>query len=84
MAKAKTAYVCSECGASSSKWQGQCGECGAWNSMSEFVVEPASAAKAGPPLPANQRAHFDMLRQRYLAMIEGQLPSSRVATVNVN
>ena len=41
-------------------------------------------AKAGPPLPANQRAHFDMLRQRYLAMIEGQLPSSRVATVNVN
>ena len=50
MAKAKTAYVCSECGASSSKWQGQCGECGAWNSMSEFVVEPASAAKAGPPL----------------------------------
>src|SRR5687768_12492759 len=53
MGKAKTAYVCSECGASSSKWQGQCGECGAWNSMSEFVVEPASGAKGGAG-PARQ------------------------------
>ncbi len=44
MAKAKTAYVCSECGASFNKWQGQCGECGAWNTLSEFVVEPAAAA----------------------------------------
>jgi len=40
--KAKTAYVCSECGADHNKWQGQCGECGAWNTLSEFVIEPAS------------------------------------------
>ena len=46
MAKAKTAYVCSECGADHNKWQGQCGECGAWNTLSEIVVEPANAAKA--------------------------------------
>jgi DNA repair protein RadA/Sms len=46
MAKAKTAYVCSECGADFNKWQGQCGECGAWNTLSEIVIEPgASAAK---------------------------------------
>ncbi len=45
-AKPKTAYVCSQCGASSTKWQGQCGECGAWNTLSEFVVEPA-AGKGG-------------------------------------
>ncbi len=44
MAKAKTAYVCSECGADFSKWQGQCGECGAWNTLSEIVIEPATAA----------------------------------------
>ena len=43
MAKAKTAYVCSECGADFNKWQGQCGECGAWNTLSEIVVEPAGA-----------------------------------------
>jgi murein DD-endopeptidase MepM/ murein hydrolase activator NlpD len=39
-------------------------------------------AKAGPPLPSAQRAEFDALRMRYLAMIEQQ--GSRVATLNVN
>lgn len=45
---------------------------------------PRSAlqAKAGPPLPATQRADFDALRLRYLAMIEQD--GSRVATLNVN
>lgn len=30
-----TAYVCNDCGADYSKWQGQCTECGAWNTLSE-------------------------------------------------
>jgi len=46
MAKSKTAYVCSECGAEHNKWQGQCAECGAWNTLSEIVLEPAAAAPA--------------------------------------
>jgi DNA repair protein RadA/Sms len=46
MAKAKTAYVCSECGASHAKWQGQCEGCGAWNALTEFRVAPASAGPA--------------------------------------
>ncbi|RZA29185.1 MAG: DNA repair protein RadA, partial [Lysobacteraceae bacterium] len=44
MAKSKTAFVCSECGAEHNKWQGQCAECGAWNSLSEIVLESAAAA----------------------------------------
>lgn len=39
MAKSKVAYVCTECGADSPKWQGQCPECGAWNSLKEFVLD---------------------------------------------
>lgn len=35
MAKTKTAYVCSECGADYTKWQGQCAACQAWNSITE-------------------------------------------------
>jgi DNA repair protein RadA/Sms len=35
MAKTKTAYVCNDCGADFVRWQGQCTECGAWNSISE-------------------------------------------------
>ena len=46
-AKAKVAYVCSECGADHNKWQGQCDECAAWNTLSEFVIESAAAMKAG-------------------------------------
>jgi len=44
--KAKTAYVCGDCGASYSKWQGQCEACGAWNTLSEIIVEPAAGKGA--------------------------------------
>lgn len=43
MAKKKTAYVCSDCGSSYRNWQGQCSDCGAWNSITEIVVAPAKA-----------------------------------------
>ena len=46
MAKAKTAYVCTDCGAEHSKWQGQCIECGVWNTLSAVVLTPSSAAVA--------------------------------------
>ena len=52
MAKAKTAYVCGECGAEHGKWQGQCAECGLWNTLAEVVLEPAVAARS----PASRRA----------------------------
>lgn len=39
MAKAKTQYVCNECGAVSPKWAGQCADCKAWNSLVETVPE---------------------------------------------
>ena len=39
MAKAKTQFVCSECGGTASKWTGQCGSCGQWNTMVESLVE---------------------------------------------
>lgn len=39
--KAKTVFVCQECGYESPKWQGQC-ICGAWNSMVEEKVLPES------------------------------------------
>ncbi len=48
MAKTRTAYVCSSCGAHSVKWQGQCAECGDWNTLSEVRLAPGGgAADAG-------------------------------------
>ncbi len=37
--RVKTQYVCSECGGTSPKWQGQCPHCNAWNTLSEARVE---------------------------------------------
>ncbi|HEV3240727.1 MAG TPA: DNA repair protein RadA [Casimicrobiaceae bacterium] len=42
MAKARTAYACTECGGRSSKWQGQCPHCSAWNTLVETVATPAA------------------------------------------
>jgi len=42
MAKSKSIYSCTECGATSPKWQGQCPGCGEWNTLVESVGEKAS------------------------------------------
>src|SRR5450830_199901 len=42
MAKAKSIYSCTECGASEPKWQGQCPSCMAWNTLVESVAETAT------------------------------------------
>ncbi|MEO1168331.1 MAG: DNA repair protein RadA [Pseudomonadota bacterium] len=46
MAKAKKRYVCQSCGSVASKWQGQCADCGEWNTLVEDasgVVTPFQA-----------------------------------------
>jgi len=48
MAKAKTLYVCGECGGSQPKWTGQCPDCGAWNSLVESAGQaPRAASRRG-------------------------------------
>ena len=42
MAKSKTIYSCTECGATSPKWQGQCPGCNAWNTLVETLAEKAT------------------------------------------
>src|SRR5437763_6880074 len=37
MAKTKTVYSCTECGGLSPKWQGQCPQCAAWNTLVEAL-----------------------------------------------
>jgi len=35
MAKAKRKYVCQACGSEANRWQGQCDDCGEWNTLAE-------------------------------------------------
>ena len=44
MARQKSAFVCTECGAQAVRWQGQCPQCQAWNTLVETVLEPAAPA----------------------------------------
>lgn len=41
MAKAKKAFVCNDCGGEHQKWQGQCNDCGQWNTLQEIILQPA-------------------------------------------
>lgn len=63
--KEKSMWFCTECGAGSSKWEGKCPSCGAWNTMvEERVTAPASGsgkasarrqlAPASTPRPVSQ------------------------------
>jgi len=38
VARLRTVYICSDCGAQHPKWNGQCATCGAWNTLVEDVV----------------------------------------------
>lgn len=43
MAKSKTQYQCNECAAIFSKWNGQCADCEAWNTLTEVVATTENA-----------------------------------------
>ena len=45
MSKVKAAYTCTACGGTAPKWSGQCGDCGEWNTMTEFL--PANSGSGG-------------------------------------
>ncbi len=45
MGKTRSAFVCNDCGADYSKWNGQCSACGAWNSIAEVRLGKSAAVK---------------------------------------
>lgn len=47
MVKAKTAYVCDNCGYDSPKWVGRCPSCGQWNTFKEVNISPISTPSKG-------------------------------------
>ncbi len=80
MTKARTAFVCSDCGADYAKWQGQCGACNAWNTLVQFNPgsgEGARAARrqgyAGVRSEVAQLAEIDLAELPRLASGIGEL-----------
>ncbi len=66
MARPTTSFRCTECGWSSAKWVGRCGECQQWNTVVEAgastarvtAVAPASGARAITEIGAEAAAHW--------------------------
>ncbi len=46
--KLKTVYICTECGAQSSKWMGKCPHCGKWNTLTEEVIDTSPEETKAP------------------------------------
>jgi DNA repair protein RadA/Sms len=45
MAKPKRRYLCQACGSVAQRWQGQCADCGEWNSLAEEAPETVFSAR---------------------------------------
>ncbi|MFP4978436.1 DNA repair protein RadA [Paenibacillus sp. CN-4] len=50
MAKAKTKFICTECGTESPKWLGKCPGCQAWNTMVEETESVVKTAGMNAPI----------------------------------
>ena len=61
MAKARTAHICTECGAQVARWQGQCPQCQAWNTLVESVIEPVAAGASRFQALAGQASRLQTL-----------------------
>ncbi len=56
MAKQKTVFECTACGAQFPKWNGRCTSCGAWNTIEESLPEIRLPAGGGPGNAKRQTA----------------------------
>ncbi len=63
MAKTKTVYVCSTCGADSPKWIGKCPGCGDWNTyVEEIIAKEPSAKRSIPGITDREKVRPVLLR----------------------
>ncbi|HET8692162.1 MAG TPA: DNA repair protein RadA [Steroidobacteraceae bacterium] len=53
MAKPRTVFVCSSCGADAPRWSGQCPSCGEWNTLAAFAE--ARGRGGARPAPAGRQ-----------------------------
>lgn len=64
MAKSKTIYSCTECGATSPKWQGQCPGCSDWNTLVETVAEKSGGHRFNSLAPVAKVQNLSEIEAR--------------------
>ncbi len=63
MSKNKSLYNCNACGAQFPKWAGQCGECGAWNTLHESLPDNTGGPRQRSGGYAGQAAKVTVLNE---------------------
>jgi DNA repair protein RadA/Sms len=74
MARAKTRFICSNCGATYPKWTGRCENCGEWNTLVEEVVQ------AGVSAVAKGSAGGTVLQPKSIGSIDSKEMATRLTT----
>jgi DNA repair protein RadA/Sms len=71
MAKPRTVFVCSSCGADAPRWSGQCQACGEWNTLAPFAESRARRAGRSDARPTERPEAI----ARLVAETEVRLPT---------
>ncbi len=74
MAKAKKAYVCNDCGSEHAKWQGQCSDCGEWNTLTEIILQPSQSNTVGSKVVRGYAGEVDSTVQALSDVNLDELP----------
>lgn len=63
--KSRSVFICQQCGATCAKWQGQCFNCGAWNSLIEQAPQPEIEKKTALSRAAHsgQKLHYENINK---------------------
>ena len=75
MAKARSNFVCQNCGASYPKWTGKCENCGEWNTLVEQIVETK-----GTSAVARSRSRGKILKPQSMRSIAAEDSVRRLPT----
>lgn len=81
MAKAdRLIYACTACGAQHSKWAGQCGDCGEWNSLQE--VRPTLAGNAAVKRPTGYAGESSITKLVDVDLVDNERSSTGVTELD--
>ncbi len=70
MAKIKKAYICSNCGKNSPKWEGVCSNCGQWDTFQEEIISKGDTQQEKKNLYRNTSKTKDSNKPIFLSDIQ--------------
>ena len=74
MGKARTQFVCQQCGSTSPKWMGRCPDCGEWNTMVETIVESKERSPLSYAMPRSKPQRLSEVAADGLERVQLPMP----------